>query len=180
MTLKSKQEQIDALQKLDQELTAEIENAGNGNCGKGKNCKAGCRSNALTPAEAEAMREIDRICEFWDSSLERVQATFKERAATYSNKDLEMTGYAFSNFGAKADFGPTELELLGILFYVQGKVARAISAMGRGRIPTEDTLDDLDVYALMARWRFRKIQEEATQQTQAAGDVGSLQPDGRI
>jgi hypothetical protein len=37
------------------------------------------------------------------------------------------------------------------LWYALGKVARAVAAYREGRLPSDDTLHDLSVYAMMAR-----------------------------
>lgn len=37
------------------------------------------------------------------------------------------------------------------VWYALGKVARAVSAYREGRLPSEDTLQDLEIYAKMAR-----------------------------
>lgn len=39
----------------------------------------------------------------------------------------------------------------GIMFYALGKIARAIASLERNEMPSEDTLFDLSVYAMMAR-----------------------------
>lgn len=78
------------------------------------------------------------------------------KAVEYSASDLDIMGNALLHWGG-ADWNgaPDEQRrALGqeqaIAFYVLGKVSRLIGAYGEGRLPSEDTWDDVRIYATMA------------------------------
>lgn len=58
----------------------------------------------------------------------------------YGSLDLELIGLAL---GSDAE--------AGVMYYLLGKAGRAVSAYRRGALPSEDTLVDATIYAMMAR-----------------------------
>lgn len=107
-------------------------------------------------AKVDEQFKSDDFVKFWRHHIEDVMALFGDRAKTYSSLDLQMIGFSLMN-SHQQKFQLLEQELLGVLFYLQGKIARAMSAMFRGQTPTADTLDDMIVYGLMAKFRFYLI-----------------------
>ncbi len=70
------------------------------------------------------------------------------KAVDYGASDLGMLGAMFADL---ADFEVEGMsrDELGIWLYLSGKFARALSAIREGRLPTDDTVLDLGVYARM-------------------------------
>jgi len=76
--------------------------------------------------------------------------------------DLELLGRTMAGFlDTEVPVGAGESEfyiLVGILFYAEGKIARALSALKSGRLPHVDDWLDLSVYGRMARYVMEKGQ----------------------
>ena len=72
----------------------------------------------------------------------------------YGTRDLTAMGMAFLESRGQLP-GPNHFHAMtgiyGCMFYALGKTMRAIAALERGEMPSEDTLFDLSVYAMMAR-----------------------------
>jgi hypothetical protein len=75
----------------------------------------------------------------------------KRQITEYGSIDLEIMGMGL----LEASSVPTDQHTeqrgmeMALVFYLQGKVARCISAMAAGKPPSDDTLRDLRVYSLM-------------------------------
>ena len=69
----------------------------------------------------------------------------------YGSYDLYTMGDALSRLPEKRIESDRAAAEMGIMFYILGKVARALSAYKEGRLPSDDTLHDISVYAMMAR-----------------------------
>lgn len=80
------------------------------------------------------------------SDIERTAPKIEE----YGTKDLEAMGRLFAQIRG-IEWESDIAAVWGIMFYAQGKIARAIASLERGEMPSEDTLFDLSVYAMMAR-----------------------------
>lgn len=85
-----------------------------------------------------------------------------EKVREYGGLDLLMLGMAMYQW-AKCPCknwsdNPTEafLQELGIYFYTMGKLGRSFSALAAGRMPSNDTVLDLDYYPAMIR-RIRAV-----------------------
>jgi hypothetical protein len=77
------------------------------------------------------------------------------KAKEYGSTDLVIIGRTLREMvGINADVVTDEE--IGILFYTLGKVARAISAIGSGSRPSDDTWHDITVYSMMVR-RVREV-----------------------
>lgn len=77
----------------------------------------------------------------------------KRQITEYGSVDLEMMGIGLleaSSFpipeGVSGHVTGMEMALI---FYLQGKVSRCVSAIAAGKMPSDDTLKDLRVYAFM-------------------------------
>lgn len=72
------------------------------------------------------------------------------KISEYGTKDLEAMGRLFAQIRG-IEWSSDVAAVWGIMFYAQGKIARAIASLERGEMPSEDTLFDLSIYAMMAR-----------------------------
>lgn len=72
------------------------------------------------------------------------------KAKEYGSLDLIIIGRTMREMIGIAPDIVSDAEI-GIIFYALGKVARAISAVGSGRRPSDDTWHDITVYSMMVR-----------------------------
>jgi hypothetical protein len=76
----------------------------------------------------------------------------KRQITEYGSVDLEMMGVGLLE-ASKLRPGEANEHIVGmemaLIFYLQGKVSRCVSAIGAGRRPADDTLKDIRVYAFM-------------------------------
>lgn len=105
---------------------------------------------------ASARLDLD-IKEWWAHIAEDDADLFVSKSGEYGSVDLEIMGAAMELQGVAPKGGG---QLAAIMFYALGKVARAISALDQGRWPSEDTLKDLTIYAMMARIQMEKANEK--------------------
>jgi len=70
------------------------------------------------------------------------------KVAEYTSADLEIMGTVMESWQLSAPQAGTEA---AVMWYILGKVARAVAAYREGREPSEDTLHDITVYSMMAR-----------------------------
>lgn len=85
-------------------------------------------------------------------------AAFRPKLESYGAHDLAAIGIGLNPglLDPPGDpnhrFAPAALALeTGIGFYVLGKAARVTEAVRTGRLPSQDTWDDLTIYSMMAR-----------------------------
>lgn len=79
-----------------------------------------------------------------------------DKVREYGGCDLLMLGtslYQWAKEGKdwSGDPTPAFLQELGIWFYLQGKIGRALSALQAGKFPSDDTILDIVYYAMMIR-----------------------------
>ena len=72
------------------------------------------------------------------------------KAKEYGSLDLRIIGSTMRGMIGIAP-GIVSDEEIGIVFYQLGKIARAVSAIGSGRRPSDDTWHDMTVYSMMVR-----------------------------
>jgi hypothetical protein len=106
--------------------------------------------------------DIANFIQWWDRERENAIGLFTSRASDYDSKDLQLVGQAIANQHQLSALSPTELEILGVLFYLQGKLGRALSGATKGKIPKLDTFNDIYVYSAMLGWRADKAHSERT------------------
>lgn len=73
------------------------------------------------------------------------------KAVEYGSTDLEMLGTAMAGMVGLKDPSRGEATELACLFYLYGKVARAVGAWRDGRQPSDDTYLDISQYTMMIR-----------------------------
>lgn len=79
------------------------------------------------------------------------------KVGEYTSADLEVMGTVMEQWGIAAPEKGAGMEA-ACVWYLLGKVARAVAAYREGRAPSEDTLHDITVYSMMAR-RIRETGE---------------------
>lgn len=90
------------------------------------------------------------LATWWAEQVESDIQRTVPKISEYGTKDLEAMGRLFAQI--RGIEWPSEVAAVwGIMFYAQGKIARAIASLERGEMPSEDTLFDLSIYAMMAR-----------------------------
>jgi hypothetical protein len=95
------------------------------------------------------------LTDWWAAVAADDVAPAAVKAKEYGSTDLKIIGRAMREMiGIPPDV--VSDEEIGIVFYTLGKVARAISAIGSGQRPSDDTWHDITVYAMMTR-RVREV-----------------------
>lgn len=97
------------------------------------------------------------IADWWETTTKDDLAEYQRKNAEYGDADLSVIGGSLSLMAGN----PKDVEWsdeIGIAFYLLGKVSRMISAYKEGSTPSDDTLKDIAIYAMMARLhRERKL-----------------------
>ena len=76
---------------------------------------------------------------------------FGPKLKEYGARDLVAHGRAITDMAGHGNYTDAELGEIGCMFYLHGKLARAMEAYVGGRVPSADTLKDIETYARMAR-----------------------------
>ncbi len=105
--------------------------------------------------EAHASAKLE---EWWMETSELDFHGYDTKAREYGSVDLEIIGEAMKKLNVRS--GEIDPQELGIAFYLQGKVARLFGAYAEGREPSDDTLHDIVVYAMMMRLQRHRAKEE--------------------
>lgn len=99
------------------------------------------------------------------------------KAIEYGAADLEIMGVALARLLGHR-FSSAESVELAIAFYELGKIARAFGAYAEGRMPSDDTWDDMHIYAKMVKrirevgtWPGRTTPASTTNQTSGRSPV---------
>lgn len=89
---------------------------------------------------------------WWITTSRADREAFLPKLAEYGATDLDEIGANLDAFRGEHRL-PHDGEHgeLGCMFYLFGKVARAMAAYQRGELPSDDTLHDITVYSMMAR-----------------------------
>lgn len=105
------------------------------------------------PFPAAIQDKINIVKRWWDAICEADFEQMAPKIGEYTSADLEIMGIVMDKWGISA---PGEGMEAATLWYILGKVARAVAAYREGRQPSEDTLHDIVVYGMMSR-RIREI-----------------------
>lgn len=88
---------------------------------------------------------------WWMETAEAdIEATLP-KVSEYTAADLEIMGEVLEQWGVASQVNPGGGQEAACMFYILGKVARSVAAYREGRLPSEDTLKDIVVYAMMIR-----------------------------
>ena len=75
--------------------------------------------------------------------------TIQAKAAEYGSNSLAEMGRTFARAQGRTVEDAEAMEI-GCMLYAKGKLERCLDAMLNGKLPSEDTWDDLVVYGMMA------------------------------
>lgn len=87
---------------------------------------------------------------WWETVTQADFMAGAPKIGEYTAADLEIMGVVMERWGLASPGGGGGTEA-SILWYILGKVARAVAAYREGRAPSEDTLHDITYYSMMAR-----------------------------
>ncbi len=109
--------------------------------------------------KTEPTRDESELAQWWRRLGESDIARMAPKAHEYSAYDLVMIGRATGDMVGQTaligsdydDYGFNDAAAAEIAcwFYILGKVGRAIGAIKEGRLPSEDTAEDVRIYATM-------------------------------
>lgn len=96
------------------------------------------------------------LAEWWMETTEKDIQAVVPKAAQYGGADLTVMGKAMESMIPKdVEMSAEARRRLGLEmavgFYALGKVARLFGAFEQGRMPSDDTWFDLEIYARMGR-----------------------------
>ena len=100
--------------------------------------------NSEPPAPEQVLRR------WWNDQADREIEATVPKAIEYGSTDLIDIGRNVASTAGR-DVTDQEAALLGIYFYLEGKLARWRSAIKEGREVSDDTLFDIGVYVRMAQ-----------------------------
>jgi hypothetical protein len=99
------------------------------------------------------------LLEWWMDTTRRDADGYIKKAEEYGSYDLHVTGEVLLHAMKNPPKGVDPREV-GVVFYLLGKIARAVSAYEDGRTPSDDTWHDVVVYAMMARLFRKEAQDD--------------------
>lgn len=103
-----------------------------------------------------------QIKDWWIQTAELDLTGFLKKYDEYGHADLDVMGTAMEALAETPEPHHGTGPEMAIMFYLLGKIARAFGAYAQGQLPSDDTLHDLAVYAMMARMhRWKKYEEES-------------------
>ncbi len=94
------------------------------------------------------LNQHDRFTKWWTEQAAATAEATASKCEEYGSADLYGLGRNVARI-AGADVDDAQAFELGCLFYVLGKIERAISAAERDDVASDDTWFDLAVYANM-------------------------------
>lgn len=108
---------------------------------------------------SESTQEVAaELATWWMETSEADLNAVVPKAVQYGGADLEVMGEAMQHLipkEARKKLGELRCQKMGlemaVAFYALGKVARLYGAFEQGRMPSEDTWFDLEIYARMGR-----------------------------
>lgn len=89
---------------------------------------------------------------WWRETTEADLQKVLPKVEEYTSADLEIMGVVMEKWGLAAPGGSEEA---ACAWYILGKIARCVAAYREGRLPSDDTLEDITIYSLMMR-RIRR------------------------
>lgn len=91
---------------------------------------------------------------WWECTASSDLAGFLPKLEEYGSRDLVSLGHDLLSMIGWEDQPDRVAGEVGAIFYLRGKIARAMEAIGHHKLPSDDTEKDMTVYSMMAR-RFR-------------------------
>lgn len=115
----------------------------------------------LNMIQADLAKEAAEIAEWWAKTAMADAERTVPKAVEYGAVDFDVMGQSMVALVKDKFIGADERELMQVgremacMFYLQGKIGRALGAYQQGMRPSDDTLFDTSVYAMM----WRRIRE---------------------
>lgn len=129
-------------------------------CGREREYHEGLADHRFEPGmlhefvvSAEEVDPPSALHGWWIRTFEADFRQMEPKVGEYTSADLVIMGHVMAEW---LDVSPVEGQEMACMFYTLGKVARAVAAYREKRLPSEDTLHDIVVYAMMAR-RIREV-----------------------
>lgn len=97
------------------------------------------------------VREPDPLDIWWQETSEADLAKCLPKLHEYGSYDLIAVGDMIAHVAGWSDATDAEKAELGCWFYELGKVSRAFDAIKQHRLPSDDTVLDVSIYAMMIR-----------------------------
>jgi len=116
------------------------------------------------PNQLAARMKLEEMKKWWWLLGQQDIHNVAPKAVEYGSADLRIMGAAMQGLLEKAaiasgiDTPPNAGLEMAIAFYALGKAARLFGAYEQGKIPSNDTWDDLRIYATMGK-RVRETGE---------------------
>lgn len=88
--------------------------------------------------------------QWWVGKVENDIGRTVPKIEEYGTRDLTAMGHMLATIKG-IPLKDDQAAIYGCMFYAMGKCARALAALERSEMPSEDTLFDLSIYAMMAR-----------------------------
>lgn len=102
------------------------------------------------PVESPADPRVDELEHWMRIHLEEQLPELLRKSVAYGSDDLELIGRALAMLLPEERQDDVRPEVLGITFYLLGKVARVFSQLRSGSDPMDSFLD-AEIYARMAQ-----------------------------
>lgn len=93
----------------------------------------------------------EELLSWWREVTEQDIAQMLPKVGEYGAYDLSMIGNTLLDILDRENQPDRVGQEMGCFFYLLGKVARMASAYKEDRLPSDDTLHDIVVYAMMIR-----------------------------
>ena len=117
---------------------------------------------SLDEAKGQKAADIEdavaNLKQWWRNLADDDAEVTAPKAIEYGSLDLDIMGEAMMALNPDAWQGATPAERkrvgqeMAIIFYLQGKIGRALSSLQQGQIPKDDTRFDTRIYANM--WEY--------------------------
>jgi hypothetical protein len=98
-------------------------------------------------------REMHMEKRWWIETSEEDCNAYQAKAREYGSADLEVMGVAMEKLHPNVLMTRETGIEMALAFYLLGKIARMIGGYAVGQRPSDDTLHDIVVYAMMVRRR---------------------------
>lgn len=108
----------------------------------------------LSQDEQEGM---DALHDWWADLAQKDAESCLAKLYEYGSSDFDIMAQSMIAVGGSAWSGASDVDKarigreMAVLFYLQGKVARAFGALQKGRVPSNDTYDDITRYSMILR-----------------------------
>lgn len=108
----------------------------------------GLKPIATTPTEYAKENLVAELRGWWEATTSADFEQMAPKIAEYTASDLTLMGRFLEEWTAMPEGTGPEA---ACAFYLLGKIARAVAAYKDGRLPSDDTLHDIVIYAMMMR-----------------------------